>query len=191
VALNFIPTLLSRSTDFTKNEFQCFKSHIDNYPSELKLLFPCEEIEEVYVSKKQIKFRFSKTDKIQDCKQQLVDEISRHFENKNESSPLFQHRPLSIAKDLDSSGDDYFFSLKKFITEKISPGLAGHGGSIEVISFQDGQLKVSFGGGCQGCSQVSVTVKDGIMKALKVPFPEVKEIIDLTNHENGDNPYFT
>ena len=80
--------------------------------------------------------------------------------------------------------------IQELIELQVQPSLGAHGGSVRIIDFQDGRLFVTFSGGCQGCSQASVTVKDGIEKIISAKFSEVKEVIDITNHESGVNPYF-
>tara|TARA_B100000927_G_C16275140_1_gene393178 strand:- start:33 stop:647 length:615 start_codon:yes stop_codon:yes gene_type:complete len=91
---------------------------------------------------------------------------------------------------------DFFDSteLGKKITQtlelKISPSLGAHGGSVTPVDFRDGVLFLSFSGGCQGCSQASVTVRDGILRVLKSEFEEIKDVVDITDHTSGSNPYF-
>ena len=73
---------------------------------------------------------------------------------------------------------------------KISPSLGAHGGSVTPVDFKDGVLFLNFSGGCQGCSQASVTVKDGILRVLKAEFTEIRDVVDITDHSMGNNPYF-
>jgi Fe/S biogenesis protein NfuA len=47
-----------------------------------------------------------------------------------------------------------------------------------------------FSGGCQGCGMASVTLKQGIERILKEAIPEVTEVVDVTDHASGDNPYY-
>ena len=72
----------------------------------------------------------------------------------------------------------------------IQPSLRAHGGRVNPVDIQNGSLLVEFLGGCQGCSQVSITVKEGIEKIMKKEVPEIKEVRDVTNHDRGKNPYF-
>jgi Fe/S biogenesis protein NfuA len=74
---------------------------------------------------------------------------------------------------------------------EINPGLASHGGmvALEQITAEN-EVVLRFGGGCQGCGQVSVTLQDGIEKTLKEYFPEIKAVIDATDHATGENPYY-
>lgn len=82
-------------------------------------------------------------------------------------------------------------SIQKIIDEQISPALAAHGGSVKIQSFKDGILALSFQGGCQGCSQASATLRGGIEQILRDQVPEIQEIVDATEHELGENPYFS
>jgi Fe/S biogenesis protein NfuA len=74
---------------------------------------------------------------------------------------------------------------------EINPGLASHGGkvSLELIT-PDNEVVLRFGGGCHGCGMVNVTLQDGIEKTLKEYFPEIKAVIDATDHASGSNPYY-
>ena len=80
--------------------------------------------------------------------------------------------------------------IQEVIELQIQPSLGAHGGSVRLVDFKAGELLVAFSGGCQGCSQASVTVRDGIERIISAKFPEVKSIVDTTNHSMGDNPYF-
>ena len=74
---------------------------------------------------------------------------------------------------------------------EINPGLASHGGMVvlEQITAET-EVVLRFGGGCQGCGQVNVTLQEGIEKTLKEYFPEIKSVIDATDHATGENPYY-
>tara|TARA_Y100000590_G_scaffold470454_1_gene665237 strand:+ start:107189 stop:107857 length:669 start_codon:yes stop_codon:yes gene_type:complete len=80
--------------------------------------------------------------------------------------------------------------INKVLTDTITPSLASHGGHVTLVDLKDGFIHLSFGGGCQGCSQVSTTVKDGVEKILLDQFPEFKGVMDVTNHAVGENPYY-
>ena len=49
---------------------------------------------------------------------------------------------------------------------------------------------LQFGGGCQGCGMVDVTLKDGIEKTLIEEIPELKAIADVTDHSYRENAYY-
>lgn len=79
-----------------------------------------------------------------------------------------------------------------FINLEINPNLAHHGGMVSLIELtRDNIVVLRFGGGCHGCSMVDVTLKDGIEKNLKQKFPQIKAVRDITDHQKGDNPYYS
>lgn len=74
----------------------------------------------------------------------------------------------------------------------INPGLAAHGGNVSLSSFtEDGFAILEFGGGCQGCSAVDVTLKEGVEKTLIEKIPEVKGVRDVTDHSDTSQAYFS
>ncbi|MFY0640840.1 MAG: Fe-S biogenesis protein NfuA [Bermanella sp.] len=73
---------------------------------------------------------------------------------------------------------------------EINPGLASHGGEVKLVEVtEDGLAILEFGGGCQGCSAVDVTLKEGIEKTLLEKLPQLKGVRDVTDHTNSDNAY--
>lgn len=73
----------------------------------------------------------------------------------------------------------------------INPGLAQHGGNISLDHISDDMVAVlRFGGGCQGCGQADVTLKEGVEKTLLSRLPELKGIRDVTDHSDSTNAYF-
>lgn len=81
-------------------------------------------------------------------------------------------------------------NIEKLLDDQIRPVLAGHGGGVNIIDFEDYKLSIEMFGGCQGCSSSQATLKDGIERLIKENFPEIVEVIDLTDHSSGENPYF-
>lgn len=79
--------------------------------------------------------------------------------------------------------------IEEILNEQVRPALAAHGGNIELIDIDNSKVFVKLTGGCQGCSSSNATLKDGIERLLKQKFPEIDEVIDLTDHDSGENPY--
>lgn len=75
---------------------------------------------------------------------------------------------------------------------QVNPQLAGHGGHVSLISISDdGVALVQFGGGCNGCSMVDVTLKEGIEKELLAQFAgELTAVRDSTEHDRGEHSYY-
>ncbi len=77
------------------------------------------------------------------------------------------------------------------IYNEINPMLESHGGEVSLVEFNKENIAVlQFGGGCQGCGMVDVTLKDGIEKTLIEQIPEVESVKDLTDHSIDDNAYY-
>jgi hypothetical protein len=53
------------------------------------------------------------------------------------------------------------------------------------------RVHLRFAGGCQGCAASSQTLREGIETMLRAALPEIAEIIDVTDHDAGVNPYYT
>ncbi|OYD23603.1 Fe-S biogenesis protein NfuA [Oceanimonas baumannii] len=78
------------------------------------------------------------------------------------------------------------------LQSQINPGLASHGGQVVLTEItEDGLAILQFGGGCNGCSMVDVTLKEGIEKQLLELFPgELSGVRDATEHQRGEHSYY-
>ena len=77
------------------------------------------------------------------------------------------------------------------IYNEINPMLESHGGEVSLIKFTEKKEAVlQFGGGCQGCGMVDVTLKDGIEKTLIEQIPELKSVVDITDHSDSENAFY-
>ncbi len=77
------------------------------------------------------------------------------------------------------------------LQSQINPQLASHGGRVSLMEITDDGIAVlQFGGGCNGCSMIDVTLKDGIEKELLQNFPELKGVRDLTEHQRGEHSFY-
>ena len=77
------------------------------------------------------------------------------------------------------------------IYNEINQMLTSHGGDVSLVKFTEaGEAILQFGGGCQGCGMVDVTLKDGIEKTLLEQIPEVRSVKDSTDHSIDDNAYY-
>ncbi|HVZ33448.1 MAG TPA: NifU family protein, partial [Polyangiaceae bacterium] len=78
----------------------------------------------------------------------------------------------------------------RVIQDQINPGVAAHGGHVQLLDVKEGTVYVRLGGGCQGCGQADTTVKQGITAAICEAVPEIHTVLDVTDHAAGTNPYF-
>ena len=86
--------------------------------------------------------------------------------------------------------DPVAMMIQRIFDEQVNPQIAAHGGVISLLDYQDGVVYIEMGGGCAGCGMADVTLKQGVEVALKEAIPEIKEIVDTTDHAAGTNPYY-
>ena len=72
---------------------------------------------------------------------------------------------------------------------EINPGLASHGGVVSLSEMDDGFAVLEFGGGCQGCSAVDLTLRECVEKTLMSKIPELNGVRDVTDHTDTSNAY--
>ena len=88
----------------------------------------------------------------------------------------------------DASMED---KINYVLYSEINPGLAAHGGEVSLIEVLDNETAVlQFGGGCQGCGMVDLTLKDGVEKTLLEQIEGLKKVQDVTDHSYRENAYY-
>ncbi len=80
--------------------------------------------------------------------------------------------------------------IRQVLDEQINPAIASHGGFAELVNVEDETAFLRMGGGCQGCGLAQVTLSQGIEVAIKDAVPEIKHVVDVTDHSSGTNPYY-
>jgi Fe/S biogenesis protein NfuA len=74
---------------------------------------------------------------------------------------------------------------------QVNPGLAAHGGMVNLVEVvEEGIAVLQFGGGCQGCGMVDMTLKDGVERTLLEQLPQLKGVRDVTDHSVTENAYY-
>ncbi|MFC0082338.1 NifU family protein [Aciditerrimonas ferrireducens] len=106
----------------------------------------------------------------------------------NPNTPPASERPAPPPGDLDS---DLARRVQAVLEEQINPAIAAHGGRADLVSVDGTVVYLQLGGGCQGCGLAAVTLSQGIEVALRDEIPEITEVVDVTDHASGENPYFT
>jgi Fe-S cluster biogenesis protein NfuA len=92
---------------------------------------------------------------------------------------------------MDTGNSELFDQVNELIKNDVNPSIASHGGVITLHNVSDGKAYVTMGGGCQGCSASSVTLKQGVESYIVAKVDGVNEVVDTTNHSEGVNPYYT
>lgn len=80
--------------------------------------------------------------------------------------------------------------VQALFDEMVNPRIAMHGGAVELVDVAGDVIYVRMTGGCQGCAASAATLRQGIERMVKEEIPEVSEIVDLTDHTAGANPYY-
>ena len=76
-----------------------------------------------------------------------------------------------------------------WLVTEINPQLASHGGEVSLVKMDGNVAVLKFGGGCQGCSAVDVTLKQGVEKTLTEKVPGLGGVQDITDHSDTTNAY--
>src|SRR3972149_6124992 len=81
-------------------------------------------------------------------------------------------------------------AIQEVIDTQINPGVASHGGFVTLLDVKEDTAYIALGGGCQGCGMANVTLKQGIEVLIKQAVPEIKQVVDTTDHAGGTNPFY-
>jgi len=80
--------------------------------------------------------------------------------------------------------------VRTLLAERINPAIASHGGVANLVRVDDTVAHLELGGGCQGCGLAAVTLRQGIERAILEAIPEIEEVVDVTDHSMGENPFY-
>lgn len=82
--------------------------------------------------------------------------------------------------------------VAKVLEAVVNPSIASHGGRSDLVAMDEsgGVAYLRLSGGCQGCAMSRMTLTQGIEVALRDEVPEVTRVVDVTDHTDGENPYY-
>ena len=89
-----------------------------------------------------------------------------------------------------SESDSVSERLQSLLNNHVNPSLAAHGGYVELIRVEDSKAFLLMGGGCQGCTMSAATLHQGVAAIISQHVPEILDVIDVTDHEAGENPFY-
>ena len=67
--------------------------------------------------------------------------------------------------------------IEQVLAGRVRPYLHGHGGEVEVVSLEDGVLRVRLLGQCSGCPSAAITTEQLIQEEVCAAVPEVKQVV--------------
>lgn len=97
--------------------------------------------------------------------------------------------PTGPVSDLDLD-DPIVAKVVEVLAVQINPQIAAHGGYAELVAIEGSIAYLRMGGGCQGCGMAAATLSQGIEVAILDTVPEITEVVDVTDHASGTNPYY-
>ncbi|MFT5204272.1 MAG: Fe/S biogenesis protein NfuA [Candidatus Aldehydirespiratoraceae bacterium] len=112
-----------------------------------------------------------------------------NIRNPNLPPPSPQASPAMTGPPPDLSGD-VAQRVIQVLEHQINPSIAAHGGRADLVAVKDDAAYLRLSGGCAGCGMAAVTLSQGIEVAIKESVPEIVNIVDVTDHAAGTNPYF-
>ena len=81
--------------------------------------------------------------------------------------------------------------VQDVLDTQINPGIASHGGEVSLERLEGDTVYLRMGGGCQGCASAQLTLRSGVEQMLRAAVPDIRHIVDLTDHEAGESPYYS
>jgi Fe/S biogenesis protein NfuA len=104
------------------------------------------------------------------------------------------NRPSPAILDPDAPKPDLSGDVAQRVAQildiQINPSIAAHGGHAELVAVEDDTAYLRLSGGCQGCGMATITLKHGIEVAIKDSIPEITNVVDVTDHAAGTNPFY-
>lgn len=80
--------------------------------------------------------------------------------------------------------------VAQVLESQVNPMVASHGGHIALHGVEGNDVHIEMSGGCQGCGMATATLKLGVERLIREFVPEVGDIVDVTDHSSGHNPYY-
>ena len=105
----------------------------------------------------------------------------------NDEGELEAFNPSMSITEISGSVEE---QIRHVLDEEVNPMVASHGGVVSLLEVKDQNAYLEFGGGCQGCGMIDVTLKQGVEVMIKAQIPEIEAIYDVTDHAEGTNPYY-
>ena len=81
-------------------------------------------------------------------------------------------------------------AVQELLQKEVNRSIANHGGKISIVDVRQGKLFITMSGGCQGCASSQVTLRQGFEVMVKRVAPEIEEIVDVTDHAAGKQPFY-
>jgi Fe-S cluster biogenesis protein NfuA len=146
-------------------------------------LFEIPEVENILIADNQITVTKTGSDPWPEVGKRLGAKIREHIRSGEPAVSEDYAEMIPGEEEIRQKVQDLF-------EKEINPALGSHGGFVELVDVKGNSVYVKLGGGCQGCAGAKMTLKMGIERIVREKIPEVREILDATDHSTGDKPYY-
>ncbi|MFM9038078.1 MAG: NifU family protein [Actinomycetota bacterium] len=101
------------------------------------------------------------------------------------------NKPAAIVVEGLVREDELSAEIEAVLATDVNPSLAAHGGFVTYVGHDsEGTAYLTMGGGCHGCSMSRMTMLEGVQTTLVEKVAGVERVRDLTDHSNGENPFY-
>jgi Fe/S biogenesis protein NfuA len=112
----------------------------------------------------------------------------------NPNTPTVEERSPGVPPEILAAGITGPLALRvvAVLEQAVNPSIASHGGRADLIGLDvpQGFAYLRLSGGCQGCAMSQMTLRQGIETTLLEEVPELTKVIDVTDHGEGENPFY-
>ena len=113
----------------------------------------------------------------------------------NPNTPTPEESNPGVPPEILSQGIDGLLARRvvAVLEQAVNPSIASHGGRADLVALneEDGTAYLRLSGGCQGCAMSQMTLRQGIETTLLEEVPELTRVLDVTDHDSGDNPFYS
>lgn len=146
-------------------------------------LFSFPYIKEIFISDNFVSITKTDNSKWEDISMEIRFNISEYIREEKEISTI---KNFSTYKSIDHNNREFSeaeLRIKNILDEYVLPAIAGDGGNIELISFDENTkiAKMLLQGACNGCPSSTFTLKNGIEELLKQMLPNEVESVEAVN----------
>lgn len=82
-------------------------------------------------------------------------------------------------------------NIKQVLETYIAPAVAGHGGEVNFVEYNNGRVLLELSGACSGCAGSTMTLKFGVESMLREMVPEVQEVEGMDDPFSTVDPFYT
>ncbi len=194
ICLFHVDQVLTSSGPFTFKKTELVDKSLQKAPF-LKSLFDLPGVSQVMIERKKITIAKEGDEPwallAKKVGQAVRQQIQSHLDEGRPLIPVDLMPKVPDTKSTAIGGGSIKDQIQDLLDKEVNPAVASHGGHIELADVRNDQIFLKMSGGCRGCSSAKVTLTQGVERAIRAKFPHIREIIDVTDHAGGTNPFYS